>query len=291
MSAEEHTMETDAAAAAAAAAEDDRKLFVGGLPQDAKDTDIKEHFGQYGEIESVNLKTDATTGRSRGFAFVVFVDEAGVNAAVAVATHNIKGKDVAVKKAQAKQGKVYVGKLKPELTDEAIKEFFGQYGNVAQIEQPFDKVKNERKNFCFITFDKEETAKKLLKEGTVNVQGHELEIKKVNPPNKGMQGGFGGGRGGGRGGQHGGFGGPGGWGGYGGYGGYGDAYGWGGYGGGPADAYGGWAGGYGGYGGGQWGGYGGNPAGGKTRGGARGGAAGGRGRGAGAGRGQRQKPY
>ena len=34
---EEHNMETDAAAAAAAA-EDDRKLFVGGLPQDAKDT-------------------------------------------------------------------------------------------------------------------------------------------------------------------------------------------------------------------------------------------------------------
>jgi len=284
---EEHNMETDAAAAAAAA-EDDRKLFVGGLPQDAKDTDIKEHFGQYGEIENVNLKTDATTGRSRGFAFVVFVEEAGVNAAVAAATHNIKGKDVAVKKAQAKQGKIYVGKLKAELTDETIKEFFGQYGNVAQIEQPFDKVKNERKNFCFITFDKEDTAKKLLKEGTVTINGHELEIKKVNPPNK-MQGGFGGGRGGGRGGQHGGFGGPGGWGGYGGYG---DAYGWGGYGG-PADAYGGYGmggyGGYGGYGGGQWGGYGGQ-AGGKARGGARGGARGARGA-AGAGRGQRQKPY
>jgi len=282
---EEHNMETDAAAAAA---EDDRKLFVGGLPQDAKDTDIKEHFGQYGEIENVNLKTDATTGRSRGFAFVVFVEEAGVNAAVAAATHNIKGKDVAVKKAQAKQGKIYVGKLKAELTDETIKEFFGQYGNVAQIEQPFDKVKNERKNFCFITFDKEDTAKKLLKEGTVTINGHELEIKKVNPPNK-MQGGFGGGRGGGRGGQHGGFGGPGGWGGYGGYG---DAYGWGGYGG-PADAYGGYGmggyGGYGGYGGGQWGGYGGQ-AGGKARGGARGGARGARGA-AGAGRGQRQKPY
>ena len=47
---------------------------------------------------------------------------------------------------------------------------------------------SEPKNFCFITFDKEDTAKKLLKEGTVNISGHELEIKKVNPPNKGMQG-------------------------------------------------------------------------------------------------------
>ena len=26
--------------------EDDRKLFVGGLPQEAKDTDIKEYFGE-----------------------------------------------------------------------------------------------------------------------------------------------------------------------------------------------------------------------------------------------------
>ena len=93
-----------------------------------------------------------------------------------------------MKKAQAKQGKIYVGKLKAELTDEAIKEFFGQYGSIATVEQPFDKVKNERKNFCFITFDKEDTAKKLLKEGSVHISGHELEIKKVNPPNKGMQG-------------------------------------------------------------------------------------------------------
>jgi len=28
------------------AGEDDRKLFVGGLPQEAKDTDIKEYFGE-----------------------------------------------------------------------------------------------------------------------------------------------------------------------------------------------------------------------------------------------------
>jgi len=288
MSEEHQNMDTDAAATAAA--EDDRKLFVGGLNQDTKDTDIKEHFGQYGEVESVNLKTDAATGRSRGFAFVVFSTEPACDAAVAAGTHNIKGKDVAVKKAQAKQGKIYVGKLKAELTDEAIKEFFGQYGSIATVEQPFDKVKNERKNFCFITFDKEDTAKKLLKEGTVNISGHELEIKKVNPPNKGMPGGFGGGRGGGRGGFQGGFGGPG-------YGGYGDAYGgWGGYGG-PAayGGYGGWdggyGGGYGGYGGGQWGGYGAGGAGGKARGGPRGGARGGA-RGAGAGRGgQRTKPY
>ena len=55
-----------------AAAEDDRKLFVGGLPQEVSEEELNEHFGQFGEIESVNLKTDPNTGRSRGFCFVVY---------------------------------------------------------------------------------------------------------------------------------------------------------------------------------------------------------------------------
>ena len=36
--------------------EDERKLFVGALPQEAKDSDIKEYFEAYGEIDSINLK-------------------------------------------------------------------------------------------------------------------------------------------------------------------------------------------------------------------------------------------
>merc|ERR1711997_1535 len=213
--------------------EDERKLFVGGLPQDAKDTDIKEHFGQFGEIDGVNLKTDPATGRSRGFAFVVFKDQEGLEKAVATEEHNIKNKKVAVKKAQAKQGKVYVGKLPKDdkLSDDAIKEFFATYGTIAAVEQPFDKVKSERKNFCFITFEKEESAKALLKVGTVTIpdtdgNNVELEVKKVTVKTQGPQmgGGFRGGRGGG--GYGGGYGG---WdmGGYGmPYGGYGGGYGW-----------------------------------------------------------------
>lgn len=34
--------------------------------------ELKEYFTTYGAIESINVKTDPTTGRSRGFAFLVF---------------------------------------------------------------------------------------------------------------------------------------------------------------------------------------------------------------------------
>ncbi len=287
--------------------EDDRKLFAGGLPQEATEDDIREYFSQYGEIESINLKTDQNTGRSRGFCFVVFKDMEPVEKAVAEANHNLKGKKVAVKKAQAKQGKIHIGKLRPEVTDEDIREFFAQHGSIAAIEQPFDKMKNERKNFCFITFDREEPAKKLLKLGSVNIKGVELEINKVTPKANNMAGG--GGMFGGRGG-HGGHGGS--WGGYGGHGagnwgGYGGGAGdyWGGYGGhgagGGFDHYGGgyaggWGGGYGGGAGaaGGWGGYGAGGGGGggnNQHGGGFGGKSPSRGRGAPRGRGMRQKPY
>ena len=106
-----------------------------------------------------------------------------------------------------------------------------------QVEQPFDKTKNERKNFCFITFEKEDCAKQLLKAGSTNINGVELEVKKVTPkPDPRVMGMAFMGRGGGRGGFNGPYGHH--YGDYYGYGGYADPYfagGWGGYGGGIYD--------------------------------------------------------
>eukprot|EP00088_Acartia_fossae_P057052 TRINITY_DN664_c0_g1_i2.p1 TRINITY_DN664_c0_g1~~TRINITY_DN664_c0_g1_i2.p1 ORF type:complete len:249 (+),score=117.02 TRINITY_DN664_c0_g1_i2:71-817(+) len=241
--------------------EDDRKLFVGALPQEAKDEDIKEYFGQFGEIENINLKIDQMTGRSRGFAFIVFKEASALDAAMANDAHVVKGKKVTCKKAEAKQGKIFIGKLPAgeALSKEDIQAHFSQYGEVVEVTRPVDKSKdNEPKSFGFVTFAREQVAKDLVKQGETTIGDHTIEVKKVTPkdPNNMGYGGHPGAMGG--------------WGfdpygGYGGYGGYGDF------------------GGYGGYGGG-WGGFGGGPgAGGKMR----GGPGGGRGRG---GRG-RGRPY
>ena len=69
------------------------------MPQDAKEAKIKEHFGQLGEIETVTLKTDMATGRSRGFCFIVYKSVDSLEAAVA-AEHTVSNKKVAIKKAQ-----------------------------------------------------------------------------------------------------------------------------------------------------------------------------------------------
>jgi len=207
---------------------------------------------------------DPMTGRSRGFAFIVFKELAGIEAALAQTAHVVKGKKVTCKKAEARQGKVYVGKLPPgeALSKEDLQAHFEQFGSVVEVVRPVDKMKNnEPKTFAFITFAREDAAKQLVKQGqsTINDQ-HTVEIKKVTPKEQMGGGGWGGQGYGGQGG---------GWG-------YNDPYGYGGYGGGYGDPYGG----YGGYGAGGWGaGYGGG-AGGKMRGSPRG-APRGRGRGGG----------
>jgi len=52
------------------------KLFVGGLAWATTEDSLRNAASQYGEIEEVRIVTDRDTGRSRGFGFVTFTDEA-----------------------------------------------------------------------------------------------------------------------------------------------------------------------------------------------------------------------
>lgn len=189
---------------------------------------------------------------------------------------SLMAKKVDPKKAKARHGKIFVGGLTSELSDDDIKNYFSQFGSIIDIEMPFDKQKNQRKGFCFITFESEQVVNELLKQPKQTIKDKEVDVKKATPkpdqmggPMMGMRGMRGGGRGGpmrgGRGGR-GGYGNQGNWNqAYGGYG-YGQGYGYDGYSQGY-DYYGSGYGGYGGYdysnyGGGNYGGAGGYQSGG-----------------------------
>ena len=48
------------------------KLYVGNLPFNATETDLRELFGTFGTVTSASIVNDRETGRSRGFGFVEF---------------------------------------------------------------------------------------------------------------------------------------------------------------------------------------------------------------------------
>lgn len=45
-------------------------IYVGNLNFETSETDLRDHFAQYGEVKSVKIITDRETGKPRGFAFV-----------------------------------------------------------------------------------------------------------------------------------------------------------------------------------------------------------------------------
>lgn len=95
------------------------KIFVGGVSQETTDHEFREYFAQFGRVVDATLMMDKDTGRPRGFGFVTFESEAGVEACLA-AKLEIHGKPIEVKKAQPR------GNLRDD--DDARRGKFGRKG-------------------------------------------------------------------------------------------------------------------------------------------------------------------
>jgi RNA recognition motif-containing protein len=46
------------------------KIYVGNLPHEVTEAELRQEFGTFGEVASINIITDRYTGRPRGFGFV-----------------------------------------------------------------------------------------------------------------------------------------------------------------------------------------------------------------------------
>lgn len=52
-------------------------IYVGNLPEDTTESDLREAFAAYGGLSRVAIITDKRTGLPRGFAFVEMVQKEG----------------------------------------------------------------------------------------------------------------------------------------------------------------------------------------------------------------------
>ena len=57
-------------------------IYVGNLDYSIGEEDLKEVFGEYGNVKRVYIPTDRETGRARGFAFVEMESEADEDKAI-----------------------------------------------------------------------------------------------------------------------------------------------------------------------------------------------------------------
>jgi cold-inducible RNA-binding protein len=80
------------------------KLFVGNLSFDVTENDLQDLFATFGPVTDVNLMTDRSTGRSRGFAFVNMATPEGAQAAIqGAAGKDLKGRALTVNEARPRE--------------------------------------------------------------------------------------------------------------------------------------------------------------------------------------------
>jgi len=76
-------------------------IYVGQLPYDVNESELKELFSEFGEIASVNLIMDRYSGRSKGFGFIDMPNNSEADTAIkALNKTMLKGREIKVNQVQ-----------------------------------------------------------------------------------------------------------------------------------------------------------------------------------------------
>ncbi|XP_022129930.1 heterogeneous nuclear ribonucleoprotein 27C isoform X4 [Pieris napi] len=85
------------------------KVFLGGLPSNITETDLRVFFGRYGKVMEVVIMYDQEKKKSRGFGFLSFEDEMSVERVTQEHFINLNGKQVEIKRAEPRDGSGKLG--------------------------------------------------------------------------------------------------------------------------------------------------------------------------------------
>jgi RNA recognition motif-containing protein len=77
------------------------KLYVGNLPYETTESDLQALFEASGQVASINIVRDRTTGQARGFAFVEMSDASAAQQAIKdLDRHAYGGRNLTVNEAK-----------------------------------------------------------------------------------------------------------------------------------------------------------------------------------------------
>lgn len=76
-------------------------IYVGNLPYNVTEEELREVFSEFGEVSSVNVITDKYSGQSKGFGFVEMEKNSEAEEAIkALNESSLKGRNIKVNQAK-----------------------------------------------------------------------------------------------------------------------------------------------------------------------------------------------
>ncbi|GAB2285152.1 hypothetical protein Dimus_019605 [Dionaea muscipula] len=187
-----------------------RNIFVYGLAFHVTNEMLTAAFLQYGPIESACVVGESSTGKSKGYGFVLFKTRAAARKALRDRQKNIGGKICSFQLAalgapQTSSGgsgsavalkpvapstddgsyrKLYVANVRPELDREKVKEFFEQFGEIETGPVGYDKSTGKFKGYAIIIYKSINGLKKALEQPIKVLQGTVIQCSKATKKNK-----------------------------------------------------------------------------------------------------------
>jgi len=168
--------------------DEDRKLFVGGLSWNTTEDDLFQYFTQFGSIANVSIKY-TNDGKSRGFGFITFASNGSINAVLDHGPHSVNNKVIDPRKAKNRTQtrseckKIFLGGLDVNVLEKDIRQIFGKYGKIENVELPFDNLNQCRRRFGFVLFESPDSASAACKEPKQFVGSGEVDVRLSKPSN------------------------------------------------------------------------------------------------------------
>lgn len=164
---------------------DARTVFCMQLAARIRPRDLEEFFSAVGKVRDVRMISDRNSRRSKGIAYIEFVEASSVPLAIGLTGQRLLGVPIIVQASQAEKNRaaaaaaaaannlqkgtsgpmrLYIGSLHFNITEEMLRGIFEPFGRIESIQLMMDSETGRSKGYGFITFADAECAKNALEQ-------------------------------------------------------------------------------------------------------------------------------
>ncbi|XP_056382740.1 probable RNA-binding protein 23 isoform X3 [Hyla sarda] len=158
---------------------DARTVFCMQLAARIRPRDLEDFFSAVGKVRDVRIISDRNSRRSKGIAYVEFVDIQSVPLAIGLTGQRLLGVPIIVQASQAEKNRLaamannlqrgnsgpmrlYVGSLHFNITEDMLRGIFEPFGKIENIQLLREPESGRSKGYGFITFVDAECARRAL---------------------------------------------------------------------------------------------------------------------------------
>lgn len=164
---------------------DPRKICVSYIPLELNASHLKEHFSQFGTVDSVEFVANNPLVEREGYCFVEFATSSAVLKALESPLQQIGEYSVEVKEFTARnksyiKGKAIINEIPDNMTVEILREHFSQFGDLSFVDLVFYHSNGKRRDFAFLGFSDDQTVEKVTgKNGRHVINSQEIIVKRA----------------------------------------------------------------------------------------------------------------